>query len=76
MVIRVVARIRPAQQKAFDKELVVSSVSDSSDSSQLTGVKIPKPRNAREHFTFRFSSVCDCRLWLTMKVSEDAILAL
>ena len=55
MAIRVVARIRPRQQEELDKDVIVSTASNSDDSLHPTEVKIPNPRNERENFT--------CKLW-------------
>lgn len=51
MAIRVVARIRPRQQKELDKDVIVSTAGKSDDSPHPTEVKIPNPRNERESFT-------------------------
>lgn len=55
MTIRVVARIRPAQQHELEKDIVVKAVS--TDDKTPTLVKIPNPKNEHEDFTFQFSSV-------------------
>ncbi len=59
MAIRVVARIRPRQQKELDKDVIISTASNSDDSPYPTEVKIPNPRNERETFTFQFNSIYD-----------------
>lgn len=57
MAIRVVARVRPQQQKELDEDVIVSTAGSSDDSPHPTEIKIPNPRNEKETFTFQFSSV-------------------
>ena len=52
MAIRVVARIRPQQQEELDKDVIVSTISNSDDSLHPTEVRIPNPRNEKETFTY------------------------
>lgn len=57
MAIRVVARVRPQQQKELDEDVIVSTAGSSDDSPHLAEIKIPNPRNDKESFTFQFSGV-------------------
>lgn len=57
MTIRVVARIRPAQQNELEKDIIVKAASN--DEGAPTLVKIPNPKSQHEDFTFQFSSVYD-----------------
>lgn len=57
MTIRVVARIRPAQQNELEKDIIVKAASN--DEGPPTLVKIPNPKSQHEDFTFQFSSVYD-----------------
>lgn len=59
MAVRVIARIKPPQQKELAKNVIVSTRTDSNKLSHPTEVKIPNPRNEREDFTFQFSHVYD-----------------
>ena len=59
MAVRVVARIRPAQQIVIDRDLIVSTISSNDGSSLPNEVKIPNPRNDKEDFTFQFNSLYD-----------------
>ena len=59
MAVRVVARIRPRLHKELDKDVIVTTVSNSDDTSYPTEIKIPNPRNEKENFTFQFGSVYD-----------------
>ena len=59
MAVRVVARIRPPQTKELDHDTILSTVSNSYDTAYPIEVKIPNPRNEKENFTFKFSSVYD-----------------
>ena len=56
MAIRVVARVRPQQQKEIDEDVIVSTASSSDDSPHPTEITILNPRNEKETFTFQFSS--------------------
>lgn len=59
MAVRVVARIRPPQHKELDQDVIVSAISNNDDESHPTEIKIRNYRNAKENFTFQFSSVYD-----------------
>ena len=53
MSVRVVARVRPHHKSELEKDIIVSTTSDS----ESHFVKIPNPKSESETFSFEFSQV-------------------
>ena len=55
MSVRVVARVRPLQQKENDKDVIVQVQEDADSPS--TRIRVPNPKNFAENYTFDFNRV-------------------
>ena len=58
MSVRVVARIRPLLNNELDKDTIVKADAPGKDVGNFpTIIRIPRPKNDNEHFSFQFSRV-------------------